>query len=139
MRYIGIVNGDGIMFNQQKYINDFIKNTYKTVKLRIRYDDKIIINKINSVDNNQYLIGLITKDIYENRKYNYINNDIKIDFELSHTMQDLVEQAEKADILEDYGLYMNLAYAIDSQAKKEVSRHLLTEREWRMLSRRYEL
>ena len=127
------------MFNQQKYINDFIKNTYKTVKLRIRYDDKIIINKINSVDNNQYLIGLITKDIYENRKYNYINNDIKIDFELSHTMQDLVEQAEKADILEDYGLYMNLAYAIDSQAKKEVSRHLLTEREWRMLSRRYEL
>ena len=128
------------MFNQQKYINDFIKNTYKTVKLRIRNDDKILINKINSVDNiNQYLIGLITKDIYENRKYNYINNDIKIDFELSHTMQDLVEQAEKADILEDYGLYMNLAYAIDSQAKKEVSRHLLTEREWRMLSRRYEL
>ena len=128
------------MFNQQKYINDFIKNTYKTVKLRIRNDDKILINKINSVDNiNQYLIGLITKDIYDNRKYNYINNEIKIDFELSHTMQDLVDKAEKADILEDYGLYMNLADAIDSQAKREVSRHLLTEREWRMLSRRYEL
>ena len=46
------------MFNQQEYINDFIKNTYKTVKLRIRYDDKIIINKINSVDNiNQYLMN----------------------------------------------------------------------------------
>ncbi len=128
------------MFNQQKYINDFIKNTYKTVKLRIRNDDKIIINKINSVDNiNQYLIGLITKDIYENRKYNYINNDIKIDFELSHTMQDLVDEAEKADILEDYGLYMNLADAIDSQAKKEVNRHLITETEWRKLVRRYEL
>ena len=96
--------------------------------------------KIKSVDNiNQYLIGLITKDIYDNRKYNYINNEIKIDFELSHTMQDLVDQAEKADILEDYGLYMNLAYAIDARAKREVSRHLLTEREWRMLSRRYEL
>ena len=128
------------MFNQQKYINDFIKNTYKTVKLRIRNDDKILINKINSVDNiNQYLIGLITKDIYDNRKYNYINNEIKINFELSNTMQDLVEQAEKADILEDYGLYMNLTYAIDARAKREVSRHLLTEREWRMLSRRYEL
>ena len=128
------------MFNQQEYINNFIKNTYKTVKLRIRNDDKILINKINSVDNiNQYLIGLITKDIYDNRKYNYINNEIKIDFELSHTMQDLVDKAEKADILEDYGLYMNLADAIDSQAKREVSRHLLTEREWRMLSRRYEL
>ncbi len=128
------------MFNQQEYINNFIKNTYKTVKLRIRNDDKIIINKINSVDNiNQYLIGLITKDIYENRKYNYINNDIKIDFELSHTMQDLVDEAEKADILEDYGLYMNLADAIDSQAKKEVNRHLITETEWRKLVRRYEL
>lgn len=128
------------MFNQQEYINDYIKNTYKTVKLRIRNDDKIIINKINSVDNiNQYLIGLITKDIYENRKYNYINNDIKIDFELSHTMKDLVIKAEKADILEDYGLYMNLADAIDSQAKKEVNRHLITETEWRKLIRRYEL
>ena len=34
-------------------------------------------------------------------------------------MQDLVVKAEKADILEDYGLYMNVADAIDSQAKKE--------------------
>ena len=140
MRYIYIVDGDDNMFNQQEYINNFIKNTYKTIKLRIRNDDKLLINKINSVDNiNQYLIGLITKDIYDNRKYNYINNDIKIDFELSHTMQDLVDKAEKADILEDYGLYMNLAYAIDARAKREVSRHLLTEREWRILSRRYEL
>ena len=64
------------MFNQQEYITDFIKNTYKTVKLRNRNDDKIIINKNNSVDNiNRYLIGLITKDIFDNRKYNYINND----------------------------------------------------------------
>ena len=85
------------------------------------------------------MIELITKDIFDNRKYNYINNDIKIDFELSHTMQDLVEQAEKVDILEDYGLYMNLAYAIDARAKREVNRHLITEPEWRKLIRRYEL
>ena len=70
-------------------------------------------------------------------KYNYINNDAKIDFELSHTMQDLVDKAEKADILEDYGLYMNLADAIDSQAKKEVSKHLITESEWKKLVSRY--
>ena len=70
-------------------------------------------------------------------KYNYINNDVKIDFELSHTMQDLVDKAEKADILEDYGLYMNLADAIDSQAKKEVSKHLITDKEWKKLVSRY--
>ena len=128
------------MFNQQEYINEFIKNNYKTIKLRIRNDDKLLIDKINSVDNiNQYLIGLITKDIYDNREYHYINNDIIIDFEISKTMNDLVNRAEKADLLEDYGLYMNLADAIDSQAKKEVSRHLLTETEWKKLVMRYSL
>ena len=128
------------MFIQQQYINSYIKNNYKTIKLRIRNDDKLVINKINNVENiNKYLLDLIKKDIFDNRKYNYINNEIKIDFELSNTMKDLIDQAEKADILEDYGLYMNLAYAIDSRAKREVSRHLMTEREWRTLSRRYEL
>ena len=72
-------------------------------------------------------------------KYNYINYDVKIDFELSHTMQDLVDKAEKADILDDHGLYMNLADAIDSQTKKEVSRHLITELEWNKLVSRYTL
>ena len=135
-----IVEGGDFMFNQQEYINDFIKNTYKTIKLRIRNDDKLLINKINSVDNiNKYLIELITKDIYENRKYNFINNDIVIDFDLSNTMSDLVDKTEKADILDDYGLYMNLADAIDSQAKKEVSKHLITETEWKRLVRRYQL
>lgn len=28
-------------------------------------------------------------------KYNFINDDIVIDFELSHTMKDLVDKAEK--------------------------------------------
>ena len=128
------------MFNQQQYINSYIKNNYKTIKLRIRNDDKLVINKINNVENiNKYLLDLIKKDIYDNRKYNYINNEIKIDFELSNTMKDLINKTEMADILCDYGLYMNLADAIDSQAKKEVSRHLITETEWRKLVRRYEL
>ena len=72
-------------------------------------------------------------------KHNYINNDVKIDFELSHTMKDLVDKAEKADILEDYGLYMNLADAIDSQAKKELSKHLITDNERKKLVSRYTL
>ena len=128
------------MFNQQEYINDFIKNNYKTIKLRIRNDDVLLLNKINSVDNiNKYLIDLITKDIYDNRKYNYIDNTIKIDFDLSNAMSDLVDKAEKADILEDYGLYMNIVDAIDSQAKKEVAKHLITDSEWNKLLRRYSL
>lgn len=126
------------MFNQQEYINDFIKDHYKTLKIRIRKDDQILMNKISSVDNiNQYIISLINEDIYRNHKYNFINNEVKIDFELSKTMQHLINKAEKADVLNDYGLYMNIAYAIDSQAKKETSHHIIRESEWKQLTKRY--
>lgn len=126
------------MFNQQEYINDFIKENYKTLKIRIRRDNKLLMNKISSVGNvNKYISSLILEDIYRNRSYNYINNDIEIDFELSKTMKSLVDEAEKADILDDYGLYMNIAAAIDSQGKKETTRHQLRESEWKKLTKRY--
>lgn len=126
------------MFNQQEYINDFIKESYKTLKIRIRKDNKLLMNKISSVGNvNKYISSLILEDIYRNRSYNYINNDIEIDFELSKTMQSLVDEAEKADILDDYGLYMNIAAAIDSQGKKETTHHQLRESEWKKLTKRY--
>ena len=128
------------MFDQQKYINSYIKDNYRTIKLRIRKDDKLLIDKMNNVENiNKYILNLIRDDILKNRVYNYINDEIKIDFELSVTMNDLVRKAEDADFLDDYGLYMNLADAIDSQGKKEVSNHILTETERRKLIRRYQL
>ena len=126
------------MFNQQEYINEFIKDTYKNLKIRIRKDDALLINKISKVENiNKYITSLILEDIYRNRSYKFINNEVEIDFELSKTMKDLVEQAEKADILEDYGLYMNISDAIDSQGKKETSHHIIRESEWKKLTRRY--
>ena len=115
------------MFNQQNYINNYIKNSYESIKERLRKDNALLINKIESVDNvNQYVIDLILKDIYENRVYNFINNDILID--LSPKIEKLIKETEEADLLNDYGLYMNLAYAIDAEAKKEVSHYDLKER-----------
>ena len=126
------------MFNQQNYINNYIKNSYKSIKVRLRKDNVLLINKIKSVDNiNKYIIDLILKDIYENRVYNFINNDILIDFELSPKIEKLIKEAEEADLWNDYGLYMNLAYAIDAEAKKEVSHHDLKESQWNKLTRRY--
>ena len=126
------------MFNQQKYINSYLKDNYKTIKVRVRNDDKVLINQLNNCGNvNKYILELIKKDIYSKREYHYINNEIEVDFDLSPTMSDLVNKIEEADILNDYGLYMNLADAIDSQAKKEVSHHLITETEWKKLIRRY--
>lgn len=84
-----------------------------------------------------YFVRKFNKDILENRVYNYINNEVEIDFELSITMEDLVKKAEEADLLADYGFYMNLADAIDSQGKKEVSQHIISETEWKILTRRY--
>lgn len=126
------------MFNSKDYVNQYIKDNYKTIKLRVRKDNQLLIDKINSVDNlNKYLIGLIIKDIRDNQVYNYIDNDVKIDFALSKKMQVLITQAENADLLNDYGLYMNLADAIDVQAKKEVGKHILKESQWNKLIRRY--
>ena len=126
------------MFDQQKDINNFIKDNYKELKIRIRKDDKLLLNKLNEVDNvTKYISSLIVEDIYRHREYRFINNDVEIDFSLSKTMQDLVNEAEKADILNDYGLYMNIADAIDSQGKKETAHHLLRESEWKKLTRRY--
>ena len=54
------------MFNQQEYINGFIRDNYKTIKLRIRNDNKLIMNKLSKVDNiNRYLTNLILNDIFE--------------------------------------------------------------------------
>ncbi|MGM9858890.1 MAG: hypothetical protein ACI311_06560 [Bacilli bacterium] len=128
------------MFNQQQYINEYIKEKYRTIKLRVRNDDVILINKLSNVHNiNKYILDLIRQDILENREYKYIDNDIEIDFTLSNTMDDLVKKAEEADLLEDYGLYMNIADAIDVQAKKEVTNHIITETEWKKICRRYHL
>ena len=128
------------MFNQQEYINEFIKDNYKDIKIRIRKDNKLLMHKIDEVDSiNRYVTNLILEDIYRNREYHFINAEIDIDFELSKTMKDLVDQAEIADILEDYGLYMNVADAIDSQGKKEATHHIIRESEWKKLTRRYRL
>ena len=122
------MRGDYI-FDQQNYINNYIKNSYKSIKVRLRKDNALLINKIESVDNvNQYIIDLILKDIYENRVYNFINNDILIDFDLYPKIEKLIKETEEADLLNDYGLYMNLAHAIDVEAKKEVSHYDLKER-----------
>ena len=126
------------MFDQQKYINSYMKQNYKSLKIRIRKDDKLLMKKLSDVKNvNQYISSLIMKDIYENREFNYINDKVKINFKLSKTMKNLVDRAEKADLLDDYGLYMNLADAIDSQGKLETTHHEMREIEWIKLTQRY--
>lgn len=126
------------MFNQQEYINDFIKKKYRTIKIRIRKDDRLLLERINSVNNiNQYLIGLITKDIFDNRKFNFINDEVKIDFKLSKKMSELVNKAEKADILNDYNMYNSSVTSIELQAEKELKNKMIEEGDYNNLIKRY--
>ena len=51
-------------FNQKTYINNYNKNTYKMYPFRIRKDDSIIINKLDTVNNiNKYIRTLIDNDV----------------------------------------------------------------------------
>lgn len=126
------------MFDQKSYVNQFIKDHYRTYKVRVDKKDELVLNRLSQEPSiNQYLLALIREDIQKRRTYPFIENSIQIDFPLSKTMQELVNEAEKADALGDYGLYMNLADAIDSQAKKETSQHIIRESQWKTLVRRY--
>ena len=51
-------------FNQQKYIDDFNKETYKMFPFRVRKDNIEVINKLNNVPNkNKYIVSLIENNI----------------------------------------------------------------------------
>ena len=51
-------------FNQQKYIDDFNKETYKMFPFRVRKDNIEVINKLNNVSNkNKYIVSLIENNI----------------------------------------------------------------------------
>ena len=78
------------------------------------------------------MVKILTETFKEKDNFILTNIDfLKVDIEK------LIKEAEEADLLNDYGLYMNLADAIDSQGKKEVSNHVITETEWKRLTRRY--
>lgn len=127
-----------IMFEQNKYINEYVKDNYRTIKFRVRKDDKLVSYKLENTKNiNRYIYNLILKDINDNRIYNFINDSIDINFDLSDPMKKLIKEAEIADYMNDYGQYMNYAYAIDTRAKNEANKHILSEGQWNKLIMRY--
>ena len=55
---------EAMAFNQQKYIDDFNKETYKMFPFRVRKDNIEVINKLNNVPNkNKYIVSLIENNI----------------------------------------------------------------------------
>ena len=54
----------GMSFNQNKYINEYNKNTYKMYQFRIRKDNNKMIKYLdNKKERNNYILSLIDADI----------------------------------------------------------------------------
>ena len=54
-------------FDQDKYIKEYNKDTYKMYQFRVKKSDKEIIEILDSQDNkNQYIINLIKDDVFNN-------------------------------------------------------------------------
>lgn len=70
------------------------------------------------------------------KKFHWIDDSIKIDFEVPKIMQDLMNTAEKLDLEENYA-YFEYADQIDVDAKNLCADGYLTESEWEKLSMRY--
>ena len=51
-------------FDQKKYVNNFNKETYKSFLIRVRKDNKAIMEKLEGVRNvNNYILKLIDNDV----------------------------------------------------------------------------
>jgi hypothetical protein len=70
------------------------------------------------------------------KKYNEIDDNIKIDFPVPEILQHLMDDAEKADFIND-GSYFNLADTIDTYAKNFYADGKLTQSQWDTIIMRY--
>lgn len=70
------------------------------------------------------------------KKYNWIDESIVIDFDMPLIMKNLILDMEKLDEKEDYG-YLNYCEALDDLAKEAYVQGWLTKAQWNMLVRKY--
>jgi len=71
------------------------------------------------------------------KKYNWINEAVKIDFPLPKGLLSLIEKLEELDACEDYA-YFNYSEALDNAAKELVVKGRLSPIQWDLLCARYD-
>lgn len=69
--------------------------------------------------------------------YRFINDDFKVDFEVPVGLQELIDEAEKADKENHMGTYFAMVDNIDVVAKNCYAAGLITKRQWDILAARY--
>ena len=70
------------------------------------------------------------------KKYHWINDDVKIDFPVPKSLQELFDEAEKYDLLDD-GTYFCYSDQIDVDSKNLYAIGKLTKKQWDIINSRY--
>jgi hypothetical protein len=73
------------------------------------------------------------------RKYHEIDDSVKIDFEVPKILQSLIDEAEEADLADNFGSYENIADTIDVYCKNFYLDRKLTKEQWNIIMSRYKL
>lgn len=73
----------------------------------------------------------------EEKQYHEIDDSIKIDFPVPSDLQELFEQAEEADLSNDFGNYIMIADTIDTVAKNVCAAGGISSMQWDIICRRY--
>ena len=71
------------------------------------------------------------------KSFNWVNDNIKIDFPISKVLANTMKEAEEADLNGDNGEYMCLSDMIDVCAKAAYTCGKLTKEQWDKLCERY--
>ncbi len=70
------------------------------------------------------------------KKYNWVRDDIVIDFKVPKIIENLMLDLEELDKNEDYG-YCNYFEGLDNLAKESYVQGLITKEQWNILIKRY--
>ena len=70
------------------------------------------------------------------KKYNWINEAVKIDFSLPKGILFLIKKLEELDAAENYA-YFNYSEALDNAAKELVVKGRLSSKQWDLLCAKY--
>lgn len=71
------------------------------------------------------------------KSFNWINDDIKIDFSVSELLSNTMAEAEEADLNGNNGEYMVLSDMLDVYAKNAYSCGKITKEQWDRICQRY--
>lgn len=70
-------------------------------------------------------------------KFHYIDDSVELDFPLSSVMKEAIEEAEEADLANDFFRYAMLSDDLDLMGKSAFTNGRITHKQWDDLCRRF--